>query len=216
MNNVKSDYKNKLNSRKINIKPNIKLSILKDESLLCLIKKNRFKDKISATELDLSKKEAILKQFNSKHNSINQKILDQIQTISRKVNENNVLHKKNKMLDDILFTKSDKDINSVNNINKFKRENSFHFQSASKRRIIKLNSNKYNIKKNNSTRDKKNNNYLMNSEKKKFILPPISHFKFKIHRIKLNINNDIDKNEEEKMMKLYKELEFQNKNKFVI
>ena len=166
--------------------------------------------------MDLSKKEEILKQFNSKHNSINQKILDQIQTISRKVNENNALHKKNKMLDDILFTKSDKDINSVNNINKFKRENSFHFLSSPKRRIIKINSNKYNIKKNNSTRDKKNNYYVMNSEKKTIILPQIANFKLNIHRIKLNINNDIDKIEEERMMKLYKELEFQNKNKFVI
>jgi len=37
-----------------------------------------------------------------------------------------------------------------------------------------------------------------------------------VHRLKLYINNNEDKDQEEKMMKLYKELEFQRKYKFVI
>ena len=56
----------------------------------------------------------------------------------------------------------------------------------------------------------------MKTDKKKSFLPPINKYKLNIKRIKLNINNEMDKNEEETMMKLYKELEFQNKNKFVI
>ena len=50
----------------------------------------------------------------------------------------------------------------------------------------------------------------------KYFLPPIQQFRYNVKKLKLNINNNVNKSEEEKMMKLYKEYEFLNKNKFVI
>ena len=40
--------------------------------------------------------------------------------------------------------------------------------------------------------------------------------KFKLKKRKKFFNNNLNKSEEEKMMNLYKELEFQNRYKFVI
>ena len=214
MSNDKLNYKNILNSRKSYLRNHLKISILNDEQFLNLIKKQRFQKKTSATELDLTKNESILKQFNSKHNLINKKIMNQIQTISKKVYENNVHDKNKKMLNDLLFIKSNNEINFFKNKNNKNRQNSFHF-SSSQNKSLNSSIKKNNEKKNNFLLDKKNV-YLMKTDKKKSFLPPINKYKLNIKRIKLNINNEMDKNEEETMMKLYKELEFQNKNKFVI
>ena len=54
------------------------------------------------------------------------------------------------------------------------------------------------------------------TNKSKYFLPPIQQFRYNVKKLKLNINNNVNKSEEEKMMKLYKEYEFLNKNKFVI
>jgi hypothetical protein len=69
---------------------------------------------------------------------------------------------------------------------------------------------------------KKNKNYYLlirnNINGKKQQLPPVNKFKWNYHKLKLDINNDIDhtaqKNEE--MIKLYKEMKYKNKNRFVI
>ena len=219
MNIAKFNNKNTSNSRIIYLKHYLYLSLLKEEeeNLINKIKKERFANKISVTELDLSKKESRLKQFNSKHNSFNKKILNQIQTISKKVYDKSPQDKRHEMLHNILFIKPKKEININNNNspNKKIKLNSLNKISSPKRRRLKIKNIEDNIKENINTPDKKYINEIK-TEKKGIILPPINKFKYNVKKIKLNINNDLDKSEEEKMMNLYKELEFQNKFKFVV
>ena len=218
MNIAKFNNKNTSNSRIIYLKHYLYLSLLKEEeeNLINKIKKERFANKISVTELDLSKKESRLKQFNSKHNSFNKKILNQIQTISKKVYDKSPQDKRHEMLHNILFIKPKKEININNNSpNKKIKLNSLNKISSPKRRFLNIKKKEDNIKENISTPEKKYINEIK-TEKKGIILPPINKFKYNVKKIKLNINNDLDKSEEEKMMNLYKELEFQNKFKFVV
>jgi len=218
MNIAKFNNKNTSNSRIIYLKHYLYLSLLKEEeeNLINKIKKERFANKISVTELDLSKKESRLKQFNSKHNSFNKKILNQIQTISKKVYDKSPQDKRHEMLHNILFIKPKKEININNNSpNKKIKLNSLNKISSPKRRFLNIKKKEDNIKESISTPEKKYINEIK-TEKKGIILPPINKFKYNVKKIKLNINNDLDKSEEEKMMNLYKELEFQNKFKFVV
>ena len=218
MNIAKFNNKNTSNSRIIYLKHYLYLSLLKEEeeNLINKIKKERFANKISVTELDLSKKESRLNQFNSKHNSFNKKILNQIQTISKKVYDKSPQDKRHEMLHNILFIKQKKEININNNSpNKKIKLNSLNKISSPKRRRLKIKNIEDNIKENINTPDKKYINEIK-TEKKGIILPPINKFKYNVKKIKLNINNDLDKSEEEKMMNLYKELELQNKFKFVV
>ena len=222
MNIAKNNYKNIPNSRINFLKYYIKLPLLKEEAkLLYQMKKQRFANKISVTELDLSKKESKLKQFNSKHNLFNNKILNQIQKISKKIYINNSPYKRHKMLDDILLSKPKNEINKNNNSNNagvqnnYIKPSSLQKKSQIKYRNIKIKSKDNTVKENNSPLGKKYFHELK-TEKEKIILPPIKQFKYNVQKIKLNVNNNMNKSEEEKMMKLFKELEFQNKNKFVI
>ena len=71
----------------------------------------------------------------------------------------------------------------------------------------------------NSDRKYKKNYYVITSKKNlKSKLPPINRCKLSIHNMKLKVNNEIDPTDKyhEDMMKLYKQLEYQNKNRFVI
>ena len=218
MNIAKFNNKNTSNSRIIYLKHYLYLSLLKEEeeNIINKIKKERFANKISVTELDLSKNKSILKQFNSKHNSFNRKILNQIQTISKKVYDKSPQDKRHEMLHNILFIKQKKEININNNgPNKKIKLHSLNKISSPKRRCLKIKKLEDNIKENISTPDKKYINEIK-TEKRGIILPPINKFKYNVKKIKLNINNDLDKSEEEKMMNLYKELELQNKFKFVV
>ena len=219
MNIAKFNNKNTSNSRIIYLKHYLYLSLLKEEeeNLINKIKKERFANKISVTELDLSKKESRLKQFNSKHNSFNRKILNQIQTISKKVYDKSPQDKRHEMLHNILFIKPKKEININNNNspNKKIKLNSLNKISSPKRRFLNIKKKEDNIKENISTPDKKYINEIK-TEKRGIILPPINRFKYNVKKLKLNINNDLNKSEEEKMMNLYKELELQNKFKFVV
>jgi len=65
---------------------------------------------------------------------------------------------------------------------------------------------------------KSNKNINDNRQKGKEQLPPINKFRFKFHKLKLNINNEIDFSDQqhEDMMKMYKEIEYKNKNKFFV
>ena len=218
MNIAKFNNKNTSNSRIIYLKHYLYLSLLKEEeeNLINKIKKERFANKISVTELDLSKNKSILKQFNSKHNSFNRKILNQIQTISKKVYDKSPQDKRHEMLHNILFIKPKKEININNNSpNKKIKLNSLNKISSPKRRFLNIKKKEDNIKENISIPEEKYINEIK-TEKKGIILPPINKFKYNVKKIKLNINNDLNKSEEEKMMNLYKELEFQNKFKFVV
>lgn len=218
MNIAKFNNKNTSNSRIIYLKHYLYLSLLKEEeeNLINKIKKERFANKISVTELDLSKKESRLKQFNSKHNSFNKKILNQIQTISKKVYDKSPQDKRHEMLHNILFIKPKKEININNNSpNKKIKLNSLNKISSPKRKYLNIKKKEDNIKENISTPDKKYINEIK-TEKRGIILPPINRFKYNVKKLKLNINNDLNKSEEEKMMNLYKELEIQNKFKFVV
>ena len=218
MNIAKFNNKNTSNSRIIYLKHYLYLSLLKEEeeNLINKIKKERFANKISVTELDLSKNESILKQFNSKHNLFNRKILNQIQTISKKVYDKSPQDKRHEMLHNILFIKPKKEININNNSpNKKIKLNSLNKISSPKRKYLNIKKKEDNIKENISTPDKKYINEIK-TEKRGIILPPINRFKYNVKKLKLNINNDLNKSEEEKMMNLYKELEIQNKFKFVV
>ena len=218
MNIAKFNNKNTSNSRIIYLKHYLYLSLLKEEeeNLINKIKKERFANKISVTELDLSKKESVLKQFNSKHNSFNRKILNQIQTISKKVYINSPQDKRHELIHNILFIQPKKEIVTNNNSpNKHIKLKSLNKISSPKRKYLNIKKKEDNIKVNISTPDKKYINEIK-TEKRGIILPPINKFKYNVKKIKLNINNDLDKSEEEKMMNLYKELEFQNKFKFVV
>jgi hypothetical protein len=70
--------------------------------------------------------------------------------------------------------------------------------------------------------DKKNEKYYLlirnNINGKKQQLPPVNKFKWNYHKLKLDKNNAIDYTDQkhEEMMKLYKELEYKKKNRFVI
>jgi len=70
--------------------------------------------------------------------------------------------------------------------------------------------------------DKKNKNYYLlfrnNINCKKQQLPPVNKFKWNYHKLKLDVNNAIDPSDQkhEEMMKLYKEMEYKNKNRFAI
>jgi len=216
MNIAKFNYKNISKSRIIYLKHYFHLSLLKEEEkFINQIKKQRFANKISVTELDLSKKESVLKQFNSKHNSFNRKILNQIQTISKKVYINNPQDKRHELIHNILFIQPKKEIViNYNSPNKHIKLKSLNKISSPKRRSLNTKKEKDIIKENNSSSDKNYFNEIQ-TEKKKKILPPIS-FRCNVKKIKLNVNNNLNKSEEEKMMNLYKELEFQNRYKFVI
>ena len=229
-----------LNAGNNYLKYYLKLLVLKEEeeNLLYQIKKKRFASKISVTEMDLGKKESpVLKKFNMRHNLNNRKIFNQIQSISDKINLNISQGKKNKMLDEILFSKpkeekklksnkiiynsNDNDINNNdnNNVNRYIGQNSLHKISSPGKKILNIRIKKdkgKNNKGNFSFLERKSFNKIKTEKPNKFYLPPIHQFKFNVKKIKLNINNSINKSEAEQMMNLYKEYEFQNKNKFVI
>ena len=229
-----------LNAGNNYLKYYLKLLVLKEEeeNLLYQIKKKRFAKKISVTEMDLGKKESpVLKKFNMRHNLNNRKIFNQIQSISDKINLNISQGKKNKMLDEILFSKpkeekklksnkniynsNDNDINNNdnNNVNRYIGQNSLHKISSPGKKILNIRIKKdkgKNNKGNFSLLERKSFDKRKTEKPNKFLLPPIHQFKFNVKKIKLNINNSINKSEAEQMMNLYKEYEFQNKNKFVI
>ena len=230
-----------LNAGNNYLKYYLKLLVLKEEeeNLLYQIKKKRFASKISVTEMDLGKKESpVLKKFNMRHNLNNRKIFNQIQSISDKINLNISQGKKNKMLDEILFSKpkeekklksnkniynnNDNDISNNdnnNNANRYIRQNSLHKISSPGKKILNIRIKKDKGKSNKgnfSLLERKSFDKRKTEKPNKFLLPPIHQFKFNVKKIKLNINNSINKSEAEQMMNLYKEYEFQNKNKFVI
>ena len=229
-----------LNAGNNYLKYYLKLLVLKEEeeNLLYQIKKKRFASKISVTEMDLGKKESpVLKKFNMNHNLNNRKILNQIQSISDKINLNISQGKKNKMLDEILFSKpkeekklksnkniynsNDNDINNNdnNNVNRYIGQNSLQKISSPGKKILNIRIKKDKGKSNKgnfSLLERKSFDKRKTEKPNKFLLPPIHQFKFNVKKIKLNINNSINKSEAEQMMNLYKEYEFQNKNKFVI
>ena len=71
----------------------------------------------------------------------------------------------------------------------------------------------------NSNKKYKKNYYVIASKKNnRSKLPPVNRFKLNVHNMKLKVNNEIDHTDKyhEDMMKLYKELEYQNKNRFII
>ena len=215
----------------------LKLLELKEEedNLLYQNRKKKFANKINVTELDLEKKESrMFKNFNSKHNLNNNKILNQIQSISKKIYLNSPQDKKNKMLREILFSQYKGDYNiksnnniysnnndsiNNNNINHYNRQNNFfHKVTSPENKNINIRIKKDNEKENNenfSLLQRKSHNEVK-TNKSKYFLPPIQQFRYNVKKLKLNINNNVNKSEEEKMMKLYKEYEFLNKNKFVI
>ena len=201
------------------------MSILKEEEkYLPHIKKNKFIYKVSKTELNLSKKDDNLKPLNPEHNLFNQKIFNQIKTISNKIYKDNSQEKKKKMLHNILYSdeKKNNKKNFNNNLNK-KDNNNNEFKNnlvhkisfKEKKNIIHRNK-KNIIKVNNSYSNKNNYSSIKTNNNEKLFLPPIHQFKYSVKKLKLNIDNETNNDNEEKMMKLYKELEFQNKNKFVV
>ena len=60
--------------------------------------------------------------------------------------------------------------------------------------------------------------YLINSNKKKKLPPINKRNKFKLQKIKLNVINAVDPTDQkhEEMMRMYKEIEFRNKKRFII
>ena len=213
--NFIKNLKNSSNSRNIFIKHDLELSINEDEKFSFQQKKNRFSQKISKTELDLFTNETQIKPLNPEHNIFNNKIMNQIKSISKIIYKNNNPEKKQRKLHNILF--SEQKHNYINNINNIKStNNSINIRTNSLHNISNINYNNknYKAKNNNSFSNKKY--YFIKTEKDKMILPPINQFKYKIHRLKLNVNNNEDKEQEERMMKLYKGLEIINKNKFFI
>ena len=211
--NFLKNPKNNPNSKYNFIKHNLDLSMLNEDEIFSFArKKNRFSNKISKTELDLYKN--ALKPLNPEHNVFNSKIMDQIKSISKKIYKSNPQEKKQKNLHNILFIEQKynyiKNNNCINN-----RNNSLHNISTTRNNNLNQPNKKNKVKNYNSFSNKKNY-YFVKNEKEKMILPPINQFNYKIYRIKLNIKNNEDKEQEERMMKLYKELEFINKNKFII
>ena len=141
--------------------------------------------------------------------------MNQIKSISKIIYKNNNPENKQRKLHNILF--SEQKHNYINNINNIKStNNSINIRTNSLHNISNINYNNknYKAKNNNSFSNKKY--YFIKTEKDKMILPPINQFKYKVHRLKLNVNNNEDKEQEERMMKLYKGLEIINKNKFFI
>ena len=61
-------------------------------------------------------------------------------------------------------------------------------------------------------------NKNINENKRKNHLPPINKFRIKYNKFRLNVNNEINYSDQkhEDMMKMYKEIEFKNKNKFMV
>ena len=218
--NIKN-LKNIHNSRNKFIKHDLELSILnEDETYSFQQKKNRFSNKISKTELDLFKNETQIKPLNPQHNIFNNKIMSQIKSISKIIYKNNYPENKQRNLHNFLFSEEKhNNIKSTNNSINI-RTNSLHNISILKNNNNNLNhSNKKNINykaKNSDSFLNKKCYYFMKTEKDKMILPPINQFKYKVHRLKLKVNNNENKEQEERMMKLYKELEIINKNKFFI
>ena len=213
--NFIKNLKNSSNSRNIFIKHDLELSINEDEKFSFQQKKNRFSQKISKTELDLFTNETQIKPLNPEHNIFNNKIMNQIKSISKIIYKNNNPEKKQRKLHNILF--SEQKHNYINNINNIKStNNSINIRTNSLHNISNINYNNknYKAKNNNSFSNKKY--YFIKTEKDKMILSPINQFKYKVHRLKLNVNNNEDKEQEERMMKLYKGLEIINKNKFFI
>ena len=218
--NFLNNLKNIPISRNIFIKHNLELSMLKeDEKYSFQQKKNRFSKKISKTELDLFDNETQLKPLNPQHNIFNNKIMNQIKSISKKIYKNNNPENKQRKLYNILFSEQKYNYIKNNNNSINIRTNSLHNISTKNNNNSLNHSNKKNIiykRKNSNSFLNKKCYYFMKTEKNKIVLPPINQFKFKVHKLKLKVDNNEDKEQEEKMMKLYKELEIINKNKFFI
>ena len=218
--------KNNFNPRINFLKHNLKLIILKeDENFLHQIKNKKFIYKISKTELNLAKKNYNLKPLNPEHNLFNQKILNQIKTISNKIYKDKSQEKKTKMLHDILYSeqKNNNNNNFNNNLKNKDNNNNNEFKNNSVHKISNKDNKNINhinkkdiIKVNNSYSNKNNYNSIKTNNNEKLFLPPIHQFKYSVKKLKLNINNETNDDNEEKMMKLYKELEFRGKNKFVV
>jgi len=211
------NYKKNIFNPRINyLRYNLKISILKEEEkYLPHIKKNKFIYKVSKTELNLSKKDDNLKPLNPEHNLFNQKILNQIKTISNKIYKDNSQEKKKKMLHNILYSDQKNNNNNFNHCPNKKDNNNKEFKNNSIHKIS-FKENKNIIKVNNSYSNKNNHSSIKTNNNEKLFLPPIHQFKYSVKKLKLNIDNETNNDNEEKMMKLYKELEFQNKNKFVV
>ena len=107
----------------------------------------------------------------------------------------------------ILLTNNNANIN-INKIKDDEKINERSF-SYSNKNIIEENNKRYYLIRGNNKID---NNV------KKTKLPPINRFAFKFHKLKLSVNNEIDHTDQkhEDMMKMFKEIEFKNKNRFFV
>ena len=154
--NFIKNLKNSSNSRNIFIKHDLELSINEDEKFSFQQKKNRFSQKISKTELDLFTNETQIKPLNPEHNIFNNKIMNQIKSISKIIYKNNNPEKKQRKLHNILF--SEQKHNYINNINNIKStNNSINIRTNSLHNISNINYNNknYKAKNNNSFSNKK-------------------------------------------------------------
>ena len=137
---------------------------------------------------------------------------------------------KNRIFSDRVYNRSYKTIlNDDNNENKYGNNNEILDQqildylnrnNEEKKNLIKKMKNQKIFY--NKIRDEK---YMLNMNEignnindKKQQLPPVNKFKWNYHKLKLNKNNAIGHTDQkhEEMMKLYKELEYKKKNRFVI
>ena len=101
--------------------------------------------------------------------------------------------------------------NANSNRNKIKDDDKINERSFSY-------SNKNIIEENNKIYYLLKGNNKIDNNVKKMKLPPINRFRFKFQKLKLSVNNEIDHTDQkhEDMMKMYKEIEFKNKNRFFV
>ena len=147
------------------------------------------------------------------------------------IEKNNKFKRHNSIKKKLLTNIFSSELSQPKNINKksyskkaiFSNNNYSHIYSNNYNEIYDMNAPFSNQNINNLNSEDKNKKYYIiksnkNIHNKRGELPPINSFRFKFHKLRLNVNNEIDYTDQqhEEMMKQYKEIEFKNKNRFFV
>jgi hypothetical protein len=137
-------------------------------------------------------------------------------------NKNNIIHNTNKkFLPKLFYSEISHSLHrqKINHVSNSRKEifnnQKFHSNTDCNTSIKKLFSQSNN---NSQVKNKKNYYVIQNRNNKKSKLPPINSFRLNYQKLKLDVNNEIDHADQqhEDMMKMYREIEFRNKYRFVV
>ena len=217
-----------------------------EEELLYLMKKSNFINQISNTELSMLhiNNYKPLKRKKSRYEKNKEKLISQVGVISERIKKEKSKEEKKKeqYLYDILY-RNPQNENKANSFEKKRmlfnqncrsqsfvrkkllpklnypdisqRNNLGNILNSKKEVLLYSNNDEYNYY-NGPEKKNKKLYYIIGANKPK--LPPINKFKLNIPKLRLNVNNQVNLSDQkhEDMMRMYKELEYKNKFRFIL